>query len=121
MIDEKLANSLIGKPYDHYTSHCWQLVEELVEGAPKISGVASSVTASVRQFKDHAEAHYDTMKEVTTYQDGDVIMLGRGDTLFHAGVSYRGGVIHASPNGVVLDSMRRIKLLYPTIKGLRCR
>jgi len=116
---EDNVNRLIGLPYDAYKAHCWHLVEELIPTAPKLEGTAKSLTASVRHFE--SELHKHTLTEVKdeNYKDRDIVILGRNNIYFHAGVYYDGGVIHASREGVVYQSMSSIKLLYTNIQGLR--
>lgn len=115
MIDK--INKVIGLPYDAYKAHCWDLVEYLVPNAPKLSVAAESLTASVRHFKEE-KAKYN-LQEVTEFKDGDILLLGKDKTLFHAGVYFNGGVVHASTTGVVYERLQDIKRTYSLIKGLR--
>lgn len=117
MTFEDKANSLIGKPYDAYKFHCWTLIEDLLDDAPKIKGTANTLTVSVKHFKKELLSH--SLQEVTDYQNKDIIILGKNNSFFHAGVFYENGVIHASEQGVVYQSLKDIKKLYTEIKGLR--
>ncbi len=117
MTFEDKVNTVIGKPYDAYESHCWDLVTYLVPDAPLTDSVADSLLATVKHFK--YELATFKLNEVSEFQNKDIIILGNGDTYFHAGVYYAGGVIHASNEGVVFQDMKNIKQLYTKIKGLR--
>ena len=117
MTFEDKVNSLIGKPYEAYKAHCWTLVEDLLDNAPRIKGTAETLTKSVKHFKKELLSH--NLKEVDIYQDKDIIILGKNNTFFHAGVFYKGGIIHASESGVVYQSLFEMKKIYTEIKGLR--
>ena len=117
MTFEDKANSLIGKPFDAYKAHCWTLIEDLLPNAPKIKGTAETLFISVKHFKKQLSSH--SLQEVTDYQNKDIIILGKNNSFFHAGVFYENGVIHASEQGVVYQSLKDIKKLYTEIKGLR--
>lgn len=117
MTFEDKVNSLIGKPYDAYKSHCWSLVEALLDNAPKIQGTADTLFVSVKHFKKELLQH--SLQEVTHYQNKDIIILGKNNSFFHAGVFYENGIIHASEFGVIYQSLDTIKKTYTEIKGLR--
>ena len=117
MIFEDKVNSIIGKPYDAYESHCWDLVTYLVPDAPKSSSVANTLLATVKHFKNELASY--NLNEVKEYENKDIIILGNGETYFHAGVYFESGVIHAGPEGVVFQDMNTIKRFYTKIKGLR--
>jgi len=117
MTFEEEANSLIGLPYDAFNAHCWDLVSTLIPNAPRPQGTAKTLTSSVKHFKKELNAY--NLQEVDNYRNKDIIILGKGDIFFHAGVFYNNGVIHASLYGVVYQDMSTIKKLYPNIKGLR--
>ena len=114
-IDE--VNSVIGEPYDENTNHCWHLVERLVPKAPKLEGVASSLSVSVKHFKE--ELSKTLMTEVKEFKDRDVIILGRAGTYHHAGVYCNGGVVHVDTSGTVWQLVSDIRNIYPEVKGLR--
>lgn len=116
MFEDKV-NSLIGKPYEAYNAHCWTLVEDLLDNAPKIKGTAETLATSVKHFKKELLSH--NLKEVNVYKDKDIIILGKNGTYFHVGVFYKGGIIHASENGIVYQPLNEIKKIYTEIKGLR--
>lgn len=117
MTQEEKINSVIGKPYDAYKAHCWDLVEFLVEGAPKVDLTANTLLMSVKNFKEEIPA--SNLKEVSNYMNNDIILLGRNNTFFHAGVYYNDGVVHAGENGVVYEPLKTIKQYYTLIQGLR--
>lgn len=117
MTFEERVNELIGKPYDEANYHCWDLVCDLLPDAPKVNGSAASLTASVKSFK--SALVYTQLKEVQEYENEDIIILGRFDTYYHAGVYYGGGLIHATHGGVAYQRMSDIKKVYTRIKGLR--
>lgn len=116
MFEDKV-NSLIGKPFDAYEYHCWSLVEDILPTAPKIEGTAKTLSVSVKHFKKELFSH--NLLEVSDYKDKDIIIMGRNDTYFHAGVYFKGGIIHASENGVIYQPLSEIKKIYTEIKGLR--
>ena len=106
---EDKVNGIIGLPYDKFKAHCWHLVEFLVPDSPKLEGSAESLTASVKNFEI----------DMSDLKDKDIVILGRNNTMFHAGVYYNGGVIHASEMGVIYQPMSMIRLIYSNIQGLR--
>ena len=114
---EDKVNELIGQPYDAVDSHCWHLVEELVPFAPKLDVTAKTLTTSVKHFDKELKLH--NLNEVANFEDKDIIVLGREDIFFHAGVYYDGGVIHASLEGVIYQQLDIINKIYSSIKGLR--
>ena len=111
------VNAVIGQPYDENTNHCWHLVERLVPKAPKLEGVASSLTSSVKHFKE--ELDKTELEEVSVFKDRDIIILGRAGTYHHAGVYCNGGVVHTDTSGTVWQLMSDIRNIYPEVKGLR--
>jgi hypothetical protein len=117
------ANSVIGKPYDAYKSHCWHLVEYLQPLAPKLDVSADNLYKSVKHFDEEIEKNINDLDSIAEgfMLDGDIVLLGRGEKLFHAGVYLNNGVIHASDIGVVFERYAIIKQKYPVQKGLRCR
>ncbi len=117
MTFEDKVNDLIGKPFDAYKFHCWTLVEDLLPNAPKIEGTAKTLSVSVKHFKKELVSH--NLKEVDLLQDKDIIIMGKNDTYFHAGVFYKGGVVHASEFGVIYQPLKDIKKTYTQVKGLR--
>ena len=117
MTFEDKVNSVIGKPYNAYKAHCWDLVSFLVPNAPVTTSVANSLIASVKHFKNELSTY--NLTEVDTYKNKDIIILGNSETYFHAGVFYEGGVIHADSNGVVYQDISTIAKTYTKIKGLR--
>ncbi len=114
---EDKANDLIGQSYDIYKAHCWDLVMELIPEAPKLQGTAENLTKSVKHFKHELEL--SSLEEVQMLYNKDIVIMGRNDTYFHAGVYYEGGVIHASLNGVVYEPIQSIHRQYNCVKGLR--
>ena len=116
---EDKVNSVIGLPYDAYDAHCWHLVAFLVPDAPKVEGTAKTLTLSVRHFKEELDTHKLNEIEKENFQNKDIIILGMNNIMFHAGVYYDGGVIHANNTGVVYQSMDMIEMYYTNIKGLR--
>lgn len=116
---EDKVNGVIGKPYDAYKAHCWNLVEYLVPGAPSIEGSAKNLTTSVKHFKQELNAHALNEIDVSELQNKDIVILGRNNVMFHAGVWYDGGIIHASDMGVIYQPLSIIKQLYSNIQGLR--
>ena len=117
MIFEDKANLLIGKPYDAYKNHCYDLVMDLLPDAPKLQGTAESLTHSIKQFRE--ELNTNDLEEVTMLQNKDIVVMGRNDIYFHAGVFVNGGVVHASLSGVVYEPMTSIHRQYNCVKGLR--
>ena len=116
---EDKVNGIIGLPYDKFKAHCWHLVEFLVPDAPKLEGEAINLTASVKHFKKELESHALNEIDEADFKDKDIIILGRNNIMFHAGVYYDGGVIHASEMGVIYQPMSMIKLIYSNVQGLR--
>ncbi len=116
---EDKVNGIIGLPYDKFEAHCWHLVEFLVPDAPKLEGAATSLTASVKHFNKELECHALNEVHEDDFINKDIVILGKNNIMFHAGVYYDGGVIHASDNGVVYQDMKMIKLLYSNVQGLR--
>ncbi len=114
---ENKVNSLIGKPYDEYKAHCYDLVMDLLPDAPKVDFVADSLFKSVKQIDTTIKEH--KLIPVNSYKDKDIILLGRNGTYHHIGVYYNGGVIHADTRGAIYESMSKIKLYYSHIKGVR--
>lgn len=114
---EDKINDIIGKPYSAKEFHCYSLVEYLVEKAPKLEGTAKSLTCSVKHFKKELYSH--SLEEVDLFKNKDIILLGRNNIFFHIGVFYNDGIVHATEDGVVYQSMATIKTLYQNIKGLR--
>ena len=119
MIFEDKVNEVIGKPYDAYKAHCWDLVMHLCPDAPRAKGVAHNLTCSVRQFSTEMKKYNLNKIELSDIKDKDIVFLGRNNIMFHAGVYYNGGVVHASERGVVYESMSTIKVMYTNIKGIR--
>ncbi len=119
MTFEEKANGIIGLPYDKFAAHCWNLVEFLVPDAPKIEGTAATLTTSVKHFQKELEDHNLNEIDEVNLQNKDIVILGRNNIMFHAGVYYDGGIIHASEMGVVYQPMSFIKRLYGNIQGLR--
>ena len=117
------ANEVIGKPYDAYTSHCWHLVEYLQPLSPKLEGTSENLYKAVKNFDREIENNINDLDVIAEdyMLDGDIVLLGRGETLFHAGVFLNGGVIHASNEGVVFERYAIIKQKYTAQKGLRCK
>lgn len=118
MTFEDKINDVIGKPYDAYSAHCWDLVCYLIPDAPKPDGTAKTLTASIKHFKEELKHH--NLKEIDeNYKNKDIIILGKNNIFFHAGVYYDGGVVHASLDGVVYQTMDFIHRMYGNIQGLR--
>ena len=116
MFEDKV-NSLIGKPFDAYKYHCWSLIEDLLIDAPRIEGTAKTLAISVKHFKKALFSH--NLSEVSEFIDKDIIIMGKNETYFHAGVYFQGGIIHASENGVVYQPLNEMKKIYSEMKGLR--
>jgi len=116
---EDKINGIIGLPYDKFKAHCWHLVEFLIPDAPHIEGEAINLVSSVKQFNKELECHNLNDIKEQDLQDKDIVILGKNNIMFHAGVYYDGGVIHASEMGVVYQPISTIKLLYTNIQGLR--
>lgn len=110
-------NSLIGKPYDLYEAHCYNLVMDLIPDAPKVEFVADSLYKSIKQIDTTIKDY--RLQPVNKYRNKDIILLGRNGVFHHVGVYYDGGVVHADKNGVIYEKMSRIKLYYSHIKGIR--
>ncbi len=119
MTFEDKVNGIIGLPYDKYKAHCWDLVEFLVPDAPKIFGTAKTLATSVKHFKTELEIYKLNEIDIKDFKDKDIVILGRNNIMFHAGVYYDGGVIHASESGVVYQPMDFIKKLYGNMQGFR--
>ncbi len=114
---EEKANDLIGKPYKAYGANCWDLVTDLVPEAPYIKASADSLKRSVETFKK--ELDINDLEEVQMLYNKDIVVMGRDDVYFHAGVYYNGGVIHASTDGVVYEPIGTIHRHYNCVKGFR--
>lgn len=117
------ANSVIGKPYNAYTSHCWHLVEFLQPLAPKLDVTAENLYKAVKNFDEEMKNNIDNLDSIAEeyLKDGDIVLLGRGEKLFHAGIFLNSGVVHADNSGVIFERYAIIKQKYPIQKGLRCR
>ena len=113
MIIEDKINSLIGKQYDAVNYHCWHLVMDLQPNVPHIDIIASK-TAGVRHMNDGEYSNW----EVTQHpKDLDVCLLGnREDALHHAGVYFKGSIIHNDLTTVRSESLDTIKTKYKCIK-----
>ena len=116
---EDKVNDVIGKPYDVYKAHCWHLVKHLVPDAPDVHGTAKSLATSVRHFRDELNNHKLNEIDESDLKNKDIVILGKNNVLFHAGVYYDDGIIHASESGVVYQPMSTIKIIYTNIQGLR--
>ena len=119
MMFEDKINDVIGKPYDAYKAHCWDLVMYLVPDAPHLKGTADSLISSIRQFEYEMAHHNINELEESDLRNRDIVILGRNNIMFHAGVYYDGGIVHASERGVVYEQMSTIKVMYSNIRGLR--
>ena len=112
-------NKVIGKEYDLENYNCWHLVMELVPNVPSIEVIGKRFS-SAREFK--REEHYQYFTEVTIPEDGDVVVLGRSPTeMYHAGVWYKGGVIHAERPSVVYKPLESLKVLYSEVRYYRAK
>ncbi len=116
---EDKVNGVIGLPYDKFKAHCWHLVEFLIPDAPKIEGTAKTLSTSVRHFKEELEIYKLNEIDVEDFKNKDIVILGRNNIMFHAGVYYDGGVIHAGETGVVYQPMSFITQLYGNVQGFR--
>jgi len=110
-------NKLIGKPFHPETFHCWTLVEILLPRAPKLDVTASSVFKSIKHFRDEVPA--TTLEEVDSYEDKDIIVLGKNGVFMHAGVYYDGGIVHTDHTGVRYQRMKDIDKVYTMKQGFR--
>ena len=112
------ANELIGVPYDAENNHCYTLVMELLPRAPKIDFVAVNLFNSIKKID--AEIVELQLREVSIFENEDIILLGRDGIYHHVGVFYGDGIIHAdSERGVVYDDFNQMKKLFSCVKGLR--
>ena len=116
---EDKVNGIIGLPYDKFKSHCWHLVNFLVPDSPELDGTAKTLTSSVKHFKTELERHNLNEIKESELKNKDIVILGKNNIMFHAGVYYDDGIIHASEMGVVYQSMSTIKQVYSNIQGLR--
>ncbi len=111
-------NELIGKPYHPETYNCYHLVMELVPCAPDYSDIVNRLTQS-RYFN---ESTHDNLIEVTDVIDGDIVLLGHDKKhLHHAGVYYKGYIVHADRPNVRAMSMADMKVFYPSMRYYRCK
>ncbi len=116
---EDKINGIIGLPYDKFTNHCWSLVEFLIPMAPTVKGTAKSLATSVSNFKRELQKHNLNEIDEGHFKNKDIIIMGRNGIMFHAGVFFEDGIIHASENGVVYQPLSVIKIHYNSIQGLR--
>ncbi len=115
-IEDKI-NSLIGTPYDADMYHCYTLVMELQPKAPTLDLIASKTTA-VRYMNDD---EYPNCIEVEKPSDLDIVLLGiKEDTYQHAGIYFKGLVIHADRPSVRAEKLDIIRNTYPFIKVFTC-
>ena len=112
-------NDIIGKPFNAETFHCWTLVEELLPEAPKLDVTATSIIKSIKHFRD--EMPEIGLIEVDTYENGDIIVLGKNGVYMHAGVYYDGGLVHVDHYGARYQPMKDIDKVYTMKQGLRSR
>ena len=111
MIDK--INSLIGKPYNATTYHCWNLVKELQPSAPDIDVIASKTTA-VRYMNDK---HYDNWIITQSPKDLDICLLGTKEDVYqHARIFFNGMIIHADIPMVRAEKLDIIYKTYPYIR-----
>ena len=102
MID---INSLIGKPYDKDTYHCWTFVEEALD-VPTLKDV------HVDTANNDIKKYIDMFKEITVPTNYCLVLIGKS----HIGIWYNGGIYHNDTRGVRYESLRVIKMRYPTFK-----
>lgn len=115
---EDRINNAIGKQYDYEKYHCWDLVLELRPDLPTLEGQAKNISVSVRQFKEHFPEFVEAKREPV---NGDLIVLGKKNSYFHAGIYYNGGVVHADAHQVLWHSMNTITGCYQNLKIMEHR
>lgn len=102
MID---PNKLIGKPYHEETYHCWHFIEEVMD-VPTLSNI------HVATANDDVDKYIDLFSEVKTPKDYSIVLLGRS----HIGIWYKNNIYHNDIHGVRAESLRTIKMKYPSVK-----
>jgi len=111
MTFEERANKLIGLQYDIKTYHCWHLVCDLLPNAPRIEATATTLSALKAMNQT-----YPSLKEIKEPTDRCVVLMGNKDVLIHAGVYYKGGIIHAELAGVVYETIGKMRLRWGTMR-----
>ena len=98
-------NTLVGKPYDKENYHCWHFIEEVL-AVPTLKDV------HVDTANDDVEKYIGLFMEIDAPVNYCIVLIGKS----HIGIWYNGGIYHNDTRGVRYESMRVIKMRYPTFK-----
>lgn len=97
-------NSYIGKPYNKETYHCWHFIEEALD-VPTLNDV------HVDTAKGDVEKYKGLFEEISSPNDYCIALLGSS----HVGIYFRHNIYHNDTHGVRCESVRNIRMRYPSI------
>ena len=105
------VNAIIGKPYDRENYHCYDVVEYLVPGAPKVQQTAITMS-SIREINREHVGVVDIDEPVNEC----IVLLGNNDLITHAGVFYNNMIIHNESTGVRAEHISKIKQRFSLVR-----
>lgn len=116
------ARHVIGRPYDSEEFTCWSLCEEVVK-APKVEHVTMTHREIMQKFKVEAYPRegWKSVPIDKDFKNGDILMLGNGSYIHHAGVYIEKALLHVERGsfGAVHEPLKRVLHRYKLMKAYR--
>ncbi len=103
-------NALIGKAYDKDHYHCWHFVEEVLD-VPTLQDV------HVDTAKGDVEKYKGLFEEIEAPVDYCIVLLGSS----HVGIYFRHNIYHNDTQGVRCESMRVLRMRYPSFQYFKVK